>query len=104
MPCFLHAADSSFMGSRLNGVASWMFQGVTFVGHMQKPSWCLLVMTMYRIPAERATPAHASASNFVGLNWPANFSYSGIGIFMLCMIHSPICGVVLPLYSPAGTA
>ena len=53
MPAFLQAAASSFIGSRLNGV-DMMPQSVSFVSNMAKPSWCLLVMTMYFMPASLA--------------------------------------------------
>ena len=71
---------------------------------MQKPSWCLDVMTTYFIPAALATRAHSLASNFVGLNCLASCSYSAIGILWWSMIHSPACEGFFPFHSPAGTA
>jgi len=79
MPCFLQASDSSFMMSRLKGVFATL-QSVYFDGNRLKPSWCLVVMVMYFIPAAFAIRTHLSASNFTGLNWPWNFSYSSTGI------------------------
>ena len=43
---------------------------------MQKPSWCLVVNTMYFWPAERARSTKACGSNFVGLNFFGRSRYS----------------------------
>ena len=71
---------------------------------MAKPSWCLLVMTMYFMPASSAICTHSSALNLTGLNCVASCSYSFTGIFALFMIHSPMPGTGLPFHSPAGMA
>ena len=55
---------------------------------MLKPSWCLVVRTTYFMPALRAIPVQARASNFTGLKRPASCSYSRAGIFSSNMIHS----------------
>src|ERR1035438_8299663 len=86
------AAASSLSGSRLKGVASTMLYFVTLEPNMAKPSWCLLVMTMYFIPASSASFTHSSALNFTGLNCEASCSYSFTGIFPRFMIHSPFVG------------
>jgi len=75
-------------------------KSVYLESNRQKPSWCLEVMTMYFIPAPAAARTHASASNFVGLNWVRNLSYSSSGICALFRIHSAC--LVLPFHSPAG--
>ena len=59
---------------------------------------------MYFMPASFAAPTILAASNFTGLNWGANFSYSARGMFAHDMIHSPMSLERCPLYSPAGTA
>src|SRR5690242_18098553 len=66
-----------------------MFQWFFFVPHIAKPSWCLLVMVMYLIPAALARDTHSAASNSVGLNRAASGSYSAMVIFLLFMTHSP---------------
>src|SRR5579862_650423 len=43
---------------------------------MQNPSWCLVVNTMYRCPANRARSTNASGSNFTGLNVCGSARYS----------------------------
>jgi len=43
---------------------------------MQKPSWCLVVKTMYRMPACRAWRTQASGSKRTGLNREARATYS----------------------------
>jgi hypothetical protein len=42
---------------------------VNSLGQRQKPSWCLLVTTRYRMPAFRAIIAHSVASKSTGSNW-----------------------------------
>jgi hypothetical protein len=74
--------------SRLNGVRSWRFQSFTFVGHIAKPSWCLVVMTKYFCPAVFAALMTASASKSDGLNVVAFASYSTHGMAQLRLIHS----------------
>ena len=59
---------------------------------------------MYFMPASFASCAHASASNFTGLNFSASCSYSSTGIFARFMIHSPMPGICWPFHSPAGIA
>src|ERR1700730_7816429 len=55
---------------------------------MQKPSWCLVVNTMYCCPAARAKSINVFASNFDGLNRLGNSRYSaspmpaGVGVIM----------------------
>ena len=56
---------------------------------MPKPSWCLLVMTRYFMPAFLATATHCLASNFTGLNRRANCSYWETGILVSSRNHSP---------------
>ncbi len=71
---------------------------------MAKPSWCLLVITMYFIPASSAICTHSSALNFTGLNWVASCSYSFTGILARFMIHSPMPGIGLPFPFAGGDA
>jgi putative effector of murein hydrolase LrgA (UPF0299 family) len=66
------------------------------------PSLFLEVITMYFIPAFLAIFTHCSASNEVGLNSAAYFSYSAMGMLAVFIIHS--AWFLSPLYSPAGTA
>jgi len=54
------------MMSRPYGVAITS-HSVCFESNSAKPSWCLVVMTMYFIPACLAMRTQASGSNFVGL-------------------------------------
>ena len=55
---------------------------------MQKPSWCLVVKTMYSCPAARAKSMKVCGSNFDGLNRLGNSRYSaslmppGVGVIM----------------------
>ena len=70
--------------------------------YIAKPSWCLLVITMYFMPASCAICTHSSALNLTGLNWAARGSYSFTGILPRFMIHSPRPGIGLPFHSPAG--
>src|ERR1700682_4655725 len=55
---------------------------------MQKPSWGLVVNTMYCCPAARAKSINVFASNFDGLNRLGNSRYSaspmpaGVGVIM----------------------
>src|SRR6266436_7410917 len=55
---------------------------------MQKPSWCLVVNTMYSCPAARAKSMNVFGSNFDGLNRLGNSRYSaslmpaGVGVIM----------------------
>ena len=42
---------------------------------MLKPSWCLVVNTIYFIPAYFAAFAQVSGSKDTGLNWVMRFSY-----------------------------
>src|ERR1700680_4075136 len=55
---------------------------------MQKPSWCLVVNTMYCCPAARAKSMKAFGSNLDGLNRFGNSRYSaslmppGVGVMM----------------------
>ena len=46
-----------------------MVQSETLESHMAKPSWCLLVIVMYFMPAAFASATQAAGSNSVGLNW-----------------------------------
>ena len=62
------ARRSFFMGVR------WTSQSESFESHSAKPSWCLLVMTTYFIPASRASFAHSAGSYSVGLNCCASGS------------------------------
>src|SRR6266496_3280054 len=71
---------------------------------MAKPSWCLLVITIYFIPASCAICTHSSALNFTGLNCFASCSYSFTGILARFMIHSPMPAMGFPFHSPAGIA
>ena len=41
---------------------------------MAKPSWCLLVIVMYFMPAALAIETHWAASNSVGLKNAGSFS------------------------------
>src|SRR5262245_30307985 len=82
------AAAISFMMSRWKGV-DMTSQSVYLLSKRQKPSWCLLVITMYFMPAALARRTQASASNFTGLNWVLYFSYSASGILASWRIHSP---------------
>src|SRR6266436_10310741 len=56
---------------------------------MQKPSWCLVVNTMYSCPAARAKSMNVFGSNFDGLNRLGNSRYSaslmpaGVGVIMV---------------------
>ncbi len=43
-----------------------MFHLLCFVPHMAKPSWCLLVIVMYFMPAALASETHSAALNAVG--------------------------------------
>ena len=61
-------------------------------------------MTTYFTPASAAVWAHCSASNLVGLNLAASFTYSSRGTLARSMIHSPIPPIGLPFHSPAGIA
>ena len=72
--------------------------------YIANPSPCLAVMTMYFIPASSAIFTHRSALNSVGLNCPANDSYSFTGIGTWAMIHSLLGRTGLPFHSPAGMA
>ena len=38
------------------------------MGHIENPSWCLVMNTTYFIPASLASRIQASASNLTGLN------------------------------------
>src|ERR1700687_3432646 len=55
---------------------------------MQKPSWCLVVNTMYCCPAARAKSMKVCGSNFEGLKRFGNSRYSaslmpaGVGVIM----------------------
>src|ERR1700682_1169404 len=55
---------------------------------MQKPSWCLVVNTMYCCPAARAKSMKVFASNFDGLNrlgksrYSASLMPAGVGVIM----------------------
>jgi hypothetical protein len=92
--------------SRLKGVPPTS-QSVHFESNRQKPSWCLLVITRYFIPAAAAVFAHSSASNFTGSKRGWSFSYSSTGIFALSRIHSawPLLAFGSPIgHSPAGIA
>jgi hypothetical protein len=42
--------------------------------NIAKPSWCLLVIVMYFMPAALARDTHSAGSNSVGLNRPGSFS------------------------------
>ena len=75
-----------------HGVASTTLYLVVAVRNMQKPSWCLAVMTRYFCPAASAVAAIRSASNFTGSNWSANLSYVATGTLALVMYHSPWAG------------
>ena len=61
IPSFLQASESSFRMSRRKGV-DITSKSVSFESKRQKPSWCLLVMTMYFIPASFARRTQAAAS------------------------------------------
>jgi hypothetical protein len=76
------------MMSRPYGVAITS-QSVSFESNRANPSWCLVVTTMYFMPACFAMRTHASGSNFVGLNRVRNWSYVSMGMRPLCRIHSP---------------
>src|SRR6185369_1998533 len=67
-----------------------MFHLLCLVPHMANPSWCLLVIVMYRMPADFASDTHCAGSYFTGLNRAASFSYSAMGIWELFMTHSPL--------------
>ena len=71
-----------------------MFHGLCRVAHMAKPSWCLLVIVMYFIPARLASATIACALKWVGLNCGANFSYSLTGMCSCSMTHSPRAGTL----------
>ena len=73
-----------------------MLYGLAFESNIAKPSWCLLVMTMYFMPASFASCTQASALNLTGLNWPASCSYSFTGILARFMIHSPMPAIARP--------
>ena len=55
---------------------------------MQKPSWCLLVMVMYFIPAALASLTHSSASNLTGLNRGGSFCV--LADRQLVVVHDPL--------------
>ena len=86
-PCFRTAVESSRMTSRLQGVER-MQKSVSFESNRQNPSWCLVVMVTYFIPASFAIPAHLSGSKSVGSKRPTSLSYSPIGMCALFLIHS----------------
>src|SRR5579872_4482906 len=103
MPASLQAAANSFNGSRPNGV-DLMHQSVSAELYIPNPSWCLLVMTMYFIPAFFAMATQWRASNFTGLNCGTSLAYCESGIRMSFMIHSPAPDVGLPSHDPAACA
>ena len=51
-----------------------MSQSDTFESNIAKPSWCLLVMVMYFIPAALTIATHSAASNWSGLKNAGSFS------------------------------
>ena len=71
-----------------------MFHRFCFVANMAKPSWCLLVMVMYFMPAFFAMETHSAASNWAGLNFAGSFSYSAIGILVFSITHSPLASTL----------
>ena len=99
-PCRLQASDSSFIGSRLNGVAVMFHPSLSFVGHMQKPSWCLVVMQRYLIPALAIDFTHASASKSGASNVPTRGAYWDVGMASTSCTHSAARGVCLSRHSP----
>ena len=64
-----------------------MFQSDCLVANMAKPSWCLLVMVMYFMPAALASATHSAASNSVGLNCGGQLLVFGDG--HLAVVHHP---------------
>ena len=85
------------MMSRWKGVPITS-QSVSLESNRQKPSWCLVVMTTYFMPAALAMRAHLRASNFTGLNCFWSGSYSAGGILAPNRIHSPAEGTLLPFH------
>src|ERR1017187_7226763 len=102
MSCVLHSAANSFNGSRLNGVAWTMLNGLALESNIANPSCCFDVITMYFMPADFARSTISAALNRVGLNPDANALYFATGIDAEFMIHSPIPGTSLPSHRPAG--
>lgn len=76
-----HARESSASGSRLKGVTAMFQSSFWRVGHMQKPSWCFVVIAMYFTPARCMSAAQASASNLAGLKRPVSALYCELGMF-----------------------
>ena len=68
-----------------------MSQSDTFESNIAKPSWCLLVIVMYFIPAAFTSATHAAGSNFTGSNCGASVSYSETVMPRLFITHSPLC-------------
>ena len=72
-PARRHAATYSATKSRR--AAHWVEVNLECrLSKRQYPSWCRVVSTMYLMPASAASPAHASASNFVGRNRSASLA------------------------------
>ena len=92
MPASLQAAASSLSGSRGKGV-DFRHQSVNCERYMPKPSWCLLVMTMYFMPASLAIFTHSAASNFTGLNFPSELLI--LGYRELCLFEKPLAVLVV---------
>ena len=74
MPCRRHSSASAPITSRPYGVRSAMSQSETFESNIAKPSWCLAVIVMYRMPAAFTSETHSFASKSTGLKKSATFS------------------------------
>ena len=90
MLCFWQASASSAIGSRPNGVASAMLKGSASLLYIAKPSWCLLVSTMYSIPTDLASFTQSSAQKPIGFIACVRREYSSFGISNRDCIHSPM--------------
>ena len=66
-----------------------MSQSDTLESNIAKPSWCLLVIVMYFMPAALASDTHAAGSKSTGLKNAGSFSYSAARTFRLFITHSP---------------
>ena len=79
-----------------------MFQSDAWESNMAKPSWCLLVITRYFMPASLARRAPLVGLEFAGIESFGEFPVLGDGDF--APVHDPLANALnlLPLVGASG--